>query len=634
MPRPPPAVDTAMDSACETATMSLGSERQACSTPRGLANGNDPLAPPALANGSAPKLQWQFNELLQALSQECGNLQRLHEATAEKNAALTKILRSGLPFTDAEVAEACENGAGAGQCSEETDQEVEVVLELAVQDKCMADAGLADPTPYISSGTPGEQSGHQWLEPISEDQVFTSQGSPITPGARHSANLRAGFAAKSKASGSTNSLGNKLTGKLKRLGQKFAHPGAAAYSSEGSETPGGATSWMKSMYKNVWFEPALASVIMLNAVAMIFELQYQGIQLGYELQFKGSTRSASDAWPKAEQVFDVLEWLFGLIFALEMLFRMKVLKMEFFKDAWNWIDVVIVGCFVIERLFFLPIGTQWIRICRLMRLGRLLTLARTVEGFDHLFLITTAIKGSVGILAWALLLLFVIHMTIALVVGKFLHAAYFDNVDASVATDTQQKIYEYFGTWTRAMLSMFEITLANWPPICRLLTEEVSEWFAVVCLVHKLTVGFAVVGVINGVFMKETFRVAETDDIIMVRQKTRCANLHRKNMQHLFDALDSSGDGRVSKREFRNLAEFPTVKMWLGSMDLCTDDLDTMFQLIDINGDGGISFEELMIGVAKLQGSARSIDLLTFHRDHKAHVEDHFKTDSVMPPSH
>ena len=30
-----------------------------------------------------------------------------------------------------------------------------------------------------------------------------------------------------------------------------------------------------------------------------------------------------------------------------------------------------------------------------------------------------------------------------------------------------------------------------------------------VCLIHKLTMGFAVVGVINGVLMQETFKVGQ-----------------------------------------------------------------------------------------------------------------------------
>jgi len=275
---------------------------------------------------------------------------------------------------------------------------------------------------------------------------------------------------------------------------------------------------------------------------------------------------------------------------------------------------VTVGFFLFEKTFgsSLPVGSQWMRICRLARLTRLIKLVRTVEGFDHLYLMTTAIKGSVKILAWALALLLLIQTTIALIIGQVLRVTYFE--DASKTIEMQHEIYKYFGTCSRSLLSMFEITLANWPPICRLLSEEVSEWFMLLCVVHKLTIGFAVVGVINGVFMQETFKVASTDDIIMVRQKEKAARKHRQSMQELFNGLDNSGDGKVNLKEFRSLADFPTVKAWLASMEIRTDDLDTMFHLMDKDGSGGITFEEMLHGMEKLKGHARSVDLFALMR--------------------
>ena len=69
-----------------------------------------------------------------------------------------------------------------------------------------------------------------------------------------------------------------------------------------------------------------------------------------------------------------------------------------------------------------------------------LQLVRTVEGFDHLYLMATAIKGSVGILAWALVLLFTIQMTIGLVVGQVLQVSHsgFDRFLVMKWTDVQK----------------------------------------------------------------------------------------------------------------------------------------------------------------------------------------------------
>merc|ERR1740130_851063 len=134
--------------------------------------------------------------------------------------------------------------------------------------------------------------------------------------------------------------------------------------------------------------------------------------------------------------------------------------------------------------------------------------------------------------------------TCSLFLTQVLHASYFSDMGLAGMSaediERRQKLYEYFGTFTRCFVSMFELTLANWPPVTRLLAEEVSEWFMLFCLIHKMTIGFAVIGVINGVIMQETFKVASTDDIIMVRQKQRAVALLRMKMSMLFDSIDES----------------------------------------------------------------------------------------------
>merc|ERR1739848_587239 len=130
--------------------------------------------------------------------------------------------------------------------------------------------------------------------------------------------------------------------------------------------------------------------------------------------------------------------------------------------------------------------------------------------------------------------------------------------------------------------------------------EHVTEWAMVVCLVHKLTIGFAVVGVINGVFIQETFKVAASDDDIMVRSKRKALSAHERKMKTLFSVLDMSNDGSVDLDEFLLIADSPVIKTWLAAMDLETDDLLTLFYYIDGDGSGQITMDELVKGVAKL----------------------------------
>lgn len=70
-------------------------------------------------------------------------------------------------------------------------------------------------------------------------------------------------------------------------------------------------------------------------------------------------------------------------------------------------------------------------------------------------------------------------------------------------TEREEKLlFEHFGTFPRAMLTMFQVTLGTWVPIARILQETVGPAMNIFTILHKVTIGFACIGVINGVFMQ------------------------------------------------------------------------------------------------------------------------------------
>merc|ERR1711920_581677 len=105
---------------------------------------------------------------------------------------------------------------------------------------------------------------------------------------------------------------------------------------------------------------------------------------------------------------------------------------------------------------------QVLRLARLARLLRLLRLVKTIQSFDSLYLMTTALAGSLQVLTWACVLLILVQAGISLFLNQMLEN-YFNN--DSKPESERREVYEYCGTFSRTMLSMFELTLANWPPV-------------------------------------------------------------------------------------------------------------------------------------------------------------------------
>lgn len=390
---------------------------------------------------------------------------------------------------------------------------------------------------------------------------------------------------------------------------------------------------LKKIIHHPIFDCLMSGLIVINAAMFAFEAQYRGFELAQRLGI--SEDSALRLWPGAVDVFEVAELIFGIVFTVEVFIKICVDRLKFFRDGWNWLDFIVVLVWIFGKTgTSLPVNSQILRLGRLFRLLRMLRLVRQMKEFDALFLMTTAIRSSFMVLGWTIILLLMCQMLCALVIQQTLFGFYFDPTHQETLQD-QRDVFVYFGTFTRSLLTLFEMTLANWPPVASLLAENVSEFWMPVCLIHKLTMGFAVVGVINGVLMQETFKVAHMDDNVMVREKQRAMRAHLAKMSLLFEEADTSGDGRLDLEEFKNILDDYEIKIWLAAMDLDVSDVEELFHLLDDGGDGRLSAEELVRGVAKLRGAARAMDLRKIHQmssDVHADIKHlHAKTFTQLP---
>eukprot|EP00931_Biecheleriopsis_adriatica_P031413 TRINITY_DN18428_c0_g1_i1.p1 TRINITY_DN18428_c0_g1~~TRINITY_DN18428_c0_g1_i1.p1 ORF type:complete len:1215 (-),score=254.82 TRINITY_DN18428_c0_g1_i1:49-3525(-) len=365
------------------------------------------------------------------------------------------------------------------------------------------------------------------------------------------------------------------------------------------------------------FEFAFALLILLNTLVMTFQVQYQGLDNGNKISYYGMTSPASQVWPGAEVGFLVVEWIFGLIFTAEIILKFIAVDIRFFCDAWNVLDLIVVFAWFIDTVLgggVIPIPPMLLRLLRLVKLLRMLRLLRTLQGFDALYIMVTSIKGSFAALGWSITVLACLMMMIALFISTMVEG--FIN-DTGQPFDRRMAIFKYYGSFTRSMLTLMELTLANWIPASRALTEYVSEWYLIFVLTFKATIGFSVVKVIMGVFMQVTFYVAANDDVVMMNSRERAVKTHTKKMTALFKAADENGDGRLDAEEFTKIINDPIVVNWLAAMGFEAGHIKgkDLFKLIDTDGGGDLDASEMIRGVAGLKGPASSLGMVCLMKD-------------------
>eukprot|EP00913_Durusdinium_trenchii_P025072 g23535.t1 len=157
--------------------------------------------------------------------------------------------------------------------------------------------------------------------------------------------------------------------------------------------------------------------------------------------------------------------------------------------------------------------------------------------------------------------------------------------------EIREEVFRYYGTWTRTMLSMFEILFANWGPPCRILVDHVHEAFSIFFLVYRCVLGFAVLNV-----------------DLAFREKQRDIASYTRKIRKLFQTMDTSGDGTINYEEFSKLVSDPKLNFWIGQLELEYHDLMSLFEFLD-NGDGEITFSEFIEGATRLRGQAKALDI-------------------------
>jgi hypothetical protein len=177
--------------------------------------------------------------------------------------------------------------------------------------------------------------------------------------------------------------------------------------------------------------------------------------------------------------------------------------------------------------------------------------------------------------------------------------------------EARLQMYKYFGTFTRAWLSMFELTVANWVPIMRHVLETMGEPAAFGILCYQLVMGFSVMKVIAGVFLQETYKAVANDDELMVLRKQRDIQNFQDKMRSLFQYAGGEDNDTLRLQEFESAVDNdPLLKEWLSSLDLDVSCARLVWDIKDQSHEEGLTLQELSEGVHKIRGFARASDLL------------------------
>ena len=221
-----------------------------------------------------------------------------------------------------------------------------------------------------------------------------------------------------------------------------------------------------------------------------------------------------------------------------------------------------------------------------------------------------------GTSRWSFLLMLLVQVSVGMVLNQSLQDTILDE-DTDIAF--RKLLFEYFGTFTRTMMTMYELTYANWPKVCRDLVK-VNEVYGHAIVMYRCVLCFAFSSVIAAVFIAETNRVVMSDEELVQIKRKKAQAVYYKQLLKMFRQLDVNGDGTISWEEFQAIVDDEKLQDSAKHLDIHIVDLEHLFKTMDsMSGgesgqDGSISVDEFMAGVHAMRSPALSVDVINLSK--------------------
>ena len=277
----------------------------------------------------------------------------------------------------------------------------------------------------------------------------------------------------------------------------------------------------------------------------------------------------------------------------------------------NYIDVAVVitsvfGVFLYSGVLYVPVNPMLFRLLRFARLARTFRMSNALQvSLQPSPQLIKCLSANVNVLFWTFCLLTCLQCIAGLVVGTLCRDFMADD---SIALEPRQVMFRYYGTFSRTILTMFEILFLEEAEPVRVLVENVSEWFSMFFILLRYVLHFTVFEVVTAVVVEQTIQMATNDEELALKQKERDTAMYTRKVKKVFATMDKSGDGALNMEEFAKLVKSPKLKFWMSRLELEYHDLMSLFELLD-NGHGQITLTEFIEGAARLRGSAKALDV-------------------------
>uniref|UniRef100_A0A0G4FLZ0 EF-hand domain-containing protein n=1 Tax=Chromera velia CCMP2878 TaxID=1169474 RepID=A0A0G4FLZ0_9ALVE len=304
--------------------------------------------------------------------------------------------------------------------------------------------------------------------------------------------------------------------------------------------------------------------------------------------------------------------VFVPIWVLEVICKVTAFRSQYFKSVFHLFDFAVTLVSLVDAVFLwmsmagggFSEGSDELGTLAIFRVFRILRAVRLFGTLRPLRVLILSIGATMHSLAWVMVLILVFLFT----VGTFITGLFEKDKDDDF-------VEEYFGSILGSMFSLFQVmTLESWANGIARPAGLILPGMEVFFVIFVAGTSFGLLNILTALFVETVIQETRVHDEAETEQREKRKAREAKFLADVMRRWDTDGNGYLTLDEFRKLMHDPAMIYRLGSLGIDPGQAESVFVLLDFNGDGSIGTEEFVDGILRLRGQASALDAMEIRR--------------------
>merc|ERR1712136_663724 len=196
-------------------------------------------------------------------------------------------------------------------------------------------------------------------------------------------------------------------------------------------------------------------------------------------------------------------------------------------------------------------------------------------------------------------------------------------------------VLQGYGSIAASMLTLFKAITGgtDWSELLEPL-QRMSDFYTAFFVLYVAFTVFGVMNILTALFVESAGRIAEIDRDLVIQEQMAQATSMAKTLRKVFQAADVSGCNLLNVEALETHFRNREVVAYLRFLELDVLEARGLFQLLDVEGKHVVDIDEFVVGMMRLKGAAKGVDVATIMYENKKifvrlvafmkYVEDNF----------